>query len=82
MARWRIDRERPAKPQPGRDTEVAVAVHLKQGRTGPEHQVTVEYVQGAPTVTAWAAVQPYLELEKPPRRLVVARDGGVSVVEN
>ena len=79
MARWTIGRVRQVPPTPGMDCETAFAVHFKEDDR-PEPQITVEYSGSggwrfASATNARAAVTPYLDDEKPPRRLVVDSDG-------
>jgi hypothetical protein len=75
---WQIEQERYVDPEQGRDTERAIALALREagGRTC---QVSVEYVRGAPTMTAWQAVAEYLDWPTPPRRLIVDGEGRVTI---
>ena len=73
---WSIEQEQIVDPEPDRDTERAVALHLREAH-GRMCQVTVEFVHGAPTVTGRQAVAEYLDWDTPPRRLIVDREGRV-----
>ena len=77
---WQIDKERTVDPQQGRDAERAVALDLREA-DGRKHQITVEYVEGAPSVSGWRVVQPYLDDAAPPRRLLVDRAGTISIAQ-
>ena len=79
MARWTIGRVRQVPPTPGIDCEDGVRGALQEDDR-PEPQITVEYSGSggwrfASATNARAAVTPYLDDEKPPRRLVVDSDG-------
>ena len=72
---------RPVEPTPGADVESAYAIHLDEG---PEPQMVVEYAAGggarhASEAHARKAVEPYLDHEELPKRLIVDRDGNVRV---
>jgi hypothetical protein len=82
MARWRVVKEWNAEPSSGIDRDAAYA--LKLSSNGEEAQTTVEWAapsRGASASAAREAVRPYLESEKPPRRLLLNREGGISVIE-
>jgi len=79
VAKWRIERERGVDASPGRDTESAFTFHLRSN--GEETQTTVEYASGSGLGSMSAArdaLRPYLDRDRPPRRLIVARNGSVS----
>ena len=74
-----IKRVRPIEPS-GADVENAYAIHLDEG---PEPQIVVEYAAGggkhASEAHARKAVEPYLDQDEVPERLIVDRDGNVRV---
>jgi hypothetical protein len=79
MTRWTVARIRAVPAVPGSNRDAAFAIHFAEDDQ-PEPQMTVEYARGgtrrwASTVHARAMVKPYLDLEHPPRRIVVDRDG-------
>ena len=79
MARWSIGRVRTVEPAPGTDCEAAYALDFAEDDQ-PEPNITVEYAAGggrryASPAHARAAAKPYLDDERPPRRLVVDREG-------
>lgn len=81
--KWRVDRERPV-PKPkegwGWDVERAVALDLVRGRD-TKRVLVVGYVANAPTTSARMAALPYLDMDEPPKRLLVRHDGQVAIVE-
>jgi hypothetical protein len=78
VAKWKVDRAQRCGPEQGLDTEAAYAVMLK-AEGEEEAQTTVEWVDGkmASMFAAHLAVGPYRDWDRPPRRLIVARDGEV-----
>jgi hypothetical protein len=79
--RWRVERQDLlAEPPRGWDVERAIAVRLVRGR-GEKHTIIVGYDVGAPTVSARMAVEPYLDDDDPPKRLLVQRDGQITRFE-
>ncbi len=75
-----IKRVRPIEPTSGADVEYAYAIHLDDG---PEPQIVVEYATGggkhASEAHARKTVEPYLDQDELPARLIVDRDGNVRV---
>ena len=75
-----IKRVRPIEPTPGANVEYAYAIHLDEG---PEPQFVVAYAAGGGTHASEAharkAVEPYLDQDELPARLIVDRDGNVRV---
>jgi hypothetical protein len=78
MPRWTIAKEWSAGPSPDRDTKYAIAYALTMNDA--ETQTTIEWARGANGSSAEGRtiLRPYLKNEKPPRRLIVDREGGVS----
>lgn len=78
MPRRSIHRVRLVAATPETDAEVAYAVHLDDGA---EPHITVDFAEGtaASESKARQAVEPYLDVDEPPRRLLVDTDGNVSV---
>jgi hypothetical protein len=79
VTRWTIARIRSVPAAPGSDREAVFAIHFAEDDQ-PEPQMTVEYARGAThhwasVVHARAMAKPYLDLERPPRRIVVDRNG-------
>jgi hypothetical protein len=82
MAVWKVVRAWDHPPVTGTDRDYARSFALTDGKV--DTQATVEFAAGGsyPRIAMAAAdvLKPYLEKEaKPPRRLVVARDGSISV---
>ena len=82
VARWSVGRVRSVAPFQGTDADKAYAIHFAESDHA-EPQITVEYASGgggkyASHAHARKAVEPYLDLESPPRRLVVSRHGEIS----
>ena len=82
MARWSVGRVRGVAPSQGTDADKAYAIHFAESDE-PVPQITVEYASGgggkyASHAHARKAVEPYLDMESPPRWLVVGRAGEIS----
>lgn len=82
MAVWEVINAWDHAPVGGADRDYARSFMLTDGKV--DTQATVEFAAGGsyPKIERAAAdvLKPYLESEaKPPRKLVVARDGSVSV---
>ena len=82
MPRWSVGRVRSVAPSQGSDAEKAYAIHFAESDQ-PEPQITVEYASGgggkyASHAHARKAVEPFLDLATPPRRVVVGRNGEIS----
>jgi hypothetical protein len=82
VVEWRIERERGVDTSPGRDTESAFT--FLPSSNGEEAQTTVEYATGSGLGSMSAArdaLRPYLDRDRPTRRLIVACNGMVSDAE-
>jgi hypothetical protein len=83
MSTWTIVRDWPAKPVPGSDRDAAFAFELAAPRRVSE-QVTVEYAAPSSLASlahARSVVSAHLDDKRPPRRLIVDRDGAVHISE-
>jgi hypothetical protein len=58
-------------------------VYVRHDESGSERKIAVWYVDGEAeaNTSPTAAVRPYLDYDMPPEHLLVARDGGVSVID-
>jgi hypothetical protein len=87
MRHWKIARARDVEPTrgPDRDTYARTYVIVPVGG-GDESQTTVEFVAGGQPGSvhrAMKALRPFLDQEtRPPRQLLVGREGRVSVLDN
>jgi hypothetical protein len=75
---WTIDRVRDVPPTAGSECYAAYAFHFVGADDPHEPQMVVEYTSGGTHASkqhARQVVQPYLDADTPPRRIVVDRDG-------
>ena len=84
MALWKITSAWEQEPQPGSDCDFARSFTLSDGKR--EVQSTVEFARpsgrAGPNEARYALAD-FVDLEEsPPRRLLVSRDEGVSVLED
>jgi hypothetical protein len=87
VARWSVSRVQEIRPSRGSNAYAAYAIYFAEDDQ-PEPRVTVEYAIGisshrrlASPEHARDAVEPFLDEPILPRRLLVDRDGNVSVRE-